>query len=108
MYKCVITQHALIFHNFNHPVNVVWYDPSKVILNPNCRTFSASVEYDCPMTGEVFINEVNQEILIDHLHNNILCPMQMKMYDVKVIDIPKYLTENPTDYTHSIVLHEKQ
>ena len=60
------------------------------------------------MTGEVFINEVNQEILIDHLHNNILCPMQMKMYDVKVIDIPKYLTENPTDYTHSIVLHEKQ
>ena len=32
--------------------------------------------------------------------------MQMRMYDVKVNDIPKYLIENPTDQTHSIVLHE--
>ena len=31
----------------------------------------------------------------------------MKMYDVKVNEIPKYLTENPTDKTHSIVMHEK-
>ena len=59
------------------------------------------------MTGEVFIIEVHQAILIDHLHNNILCPMQMRMYDVKVNDIPKYLTDNPTDQTHSIVLHER-
>ena len=46
-------------------------------------------------------------ILIDQLHNNILCPMQMRMYDVKLNDIPKYLTDNPTDQIHSIVMHEK-
>ena len=49
------------------------------------------------MTGRVFIIEVHQAILIDHLYNNILCPMQMRMYDIKVNDIPKYLTENPAD-----------
>ena len=29
------------------------------------------------------------------------------MYDVKVNYIPKYLTDNTTDQTHSIVMHEK-
>ena len=59
------------------------------------------------MTGEVFIVDFYQVILIDHLHNIILCPMEMKMYDVKLNDIPKYLTDNPTDQTHSILMHEK-
>ena len=104
---CVIGQHALIVYNFNLPVNVFGYDPSKGIMNPNGRTVSAAGAYDCPMIGEVFIIEVRQEILIDHLHNNIMCPMQMRMYDVKVNDIPKYITENPTDQTHSIFMHEK-
>ena len=77
-------------------------------MTPNCQTVSAAVVYDCPMTGEVFIIEVHQAILIDQLHHNILCPMHMRMYDVKVNYIPKYLTDNPTDQTHSIVMHEKE
>ena len=93
-------------YDFNRPVNVTGYDPSKGTMAPNCRTVSAAIAYDCPMTGEVFIIEIPQAILIDHLHKNLLCPMQMRMYDVKVNDIPKYLTGNTTDQTHSIVLHE--
>ena len=104
---CVIGQHALIVHNFNRPVNVVGYDTSKGIMTKNCWIFLAAVTYVCPMTGEVFIIEVHQTILKVHLHNNILCPMQMRIYDVKVNDIKKYLTENLTDQTHSIVMHEK-
>ena len=94
-------------HDFNCPVNVVGYDPLNGIMNPNCRTVSAAVVYDCPMVGKVFIIEAHQAILIDHLHNIILCPMKMRMYDVKVNYIPKYLTENPTNQTHSIVMREK-
>ena len=104
---CVIGQHALIVHGFNRPVNVLGYDPSKGIMTPNCRTVSEAVAYDCPIIGEVFIIEFRQAIFIDHLHNNILCPMQMRMYGVKVNEIPKYLNENPTYQTHSIVMHEK-
>ena len=101
----VIGQHAPIVHNFNRSVNVVGYDPSKGIMTLNCQTVPEAVAYDCLMKGEVFTNEVYQEILIDHLHNDILCPMHMMMYGVKVNDIPKYLTDNPTDQTHSIVMH---
>ena len=72
---CVIGQHALIVHNFNRPVNVVGYDPSKGIMTPNCRTVLAAVAYDFPVTGEVFIIDIHQVILIDQLYNNILFPM---------------------------------
>ena len=94
-------------HNLNLPVNVVGYDTSKGIMTPNCQTVLAAVSYDCARTGGGFIIEFHQAILIDHLHNNILYPIQMRMYDVKVNDIPKYLTENPTDQTHSIVMQKK-
>ena len=59
------------------------------------------------MIGEVFMIEIYQAILIDDLQNNLLCPMQMSMYDVKVNKIAKYVTDNPTDQTHSIVMHGK-
>ena len=104
---CFIGQHVLILHNFNYPVNVVGYDLSKGIMTLDCWTVSEAVAYDCPMTGEFFIIEAHQAILIDHLHNNILFPLHIRMYDVKVNDIPKYLTENPTDQTHSIFMFEK-
>ena len=94
-------------HYFNRPVNIIEYDFSKGIMTPNCQTVSAAVAYECPMTGEVFIIEFHRAILIDHLHNNILCPMYMRTYDIKVNDITKYLTDNPTDQTHSIVMREK-
>ena len=91
-------------HDFNRLVNVVVYDPLKGIVTLNCRTVPEEAAYDCSMTREVFIIEIHQAILIDHLHNNILCPIQMRMYDVKVNYISKYLTDNPTDQTHSIVM----
>ena len=34
--------------------------------------------------------------------------MQMRMYEVEVNDIPKYLTNNPTDQTHYIVIQKKR
>ena len=105
---CVIIKHALIVHDFNCPVHVVGYVPPKGIMTLNYQTVSAAVAYESPTTGEVFIIEVHQAILIDHLHNNILCPMQTRMYDVKVNDIPKYLTDNTTDQTYSLVMHKKR
>ena len=88
-YMCIICHHALTVHDFNFPVNVVGYDPLKGTMTPNRRTVLAAVAYYCPMTGEVFIIEIHQEILIDRLHNNILCSTHMGMYDVKVNDIAK-------------------
>ena len=59
---CVIGQHALIVHDFNHPVNVVGYDPLKGTMTPNYQTVLAAVAYDCPMTEEVFIIEIYKAV----------------------------------------------
>ena len=73
-------------------------------MNPNCQSVLSAVAYYCPLTGEVFIIEILQAILIDHLHNNLLYTIQMRMYGVKLNYISIYLTDNPTDQTHSIVM----
>ena len=86
---CVIGQHELIVHNFNRLVNVVGYDPSNGTMTPKCQTVSAVLAYDYTLTGEVFIIDMHQAILIYHLHNNLLCPMQMSIYGVTVNYIPK-------------------
>ena len=86
--------------DLNRQANVVGYDTLRGTMTPKCRTVLTEVAYDCPMIGEVFIIDIHQAIWIDHFHNNLLCPMQTRMYDVKVNGIPKYLTDNPTDQTH--------
>ena len=88
-------------------MDVVGYYLSKGTMTQNCRAVSAAVVYDCPMTGDFFIIDIHHSILMDNIHNNTLCPMKMRIYDVKVNDITKYLTDNSTDQTHSIVIHEK-
>ena len=89
---CVIVHHALIIHDFNRLVNVVGYDPSKGTMTPNYQIVLSAVAYDFPKTGEVFIIDIHEDIFINHLNNNILCPMKMIMHAVKVNYIPKYLT----------------
>ena len=42
---CIIGQHALIVHDFNHTVNVLAYDPLKEITNPNFQTVLSAVAY---------------------------------------------------------------
>ena len=86
---------------------VVGYDPLKGKMTTNCRTVSASFAYDCPMKGEEFIIEIHLTILIDHFHNNLLYPIQMRVYEVKVNYITKYLNDNPTDQMHQLFCMKK-
>eukprot|EP01082_Thalassiosira_pseudonana_P000056 g25.t1 g25 contig1:58370-58834(+) len=37
------------------------------------------------------------------MDNNLLCPMQCRMNGVSVNEIPKFLVDNPTNVTHSLV-----
>ena len=52
----------------------------------------------------MLIFKLNQAIHIDSMNNNLLCPMQLRMNDVKVFDCPKRLIENPNEYDHTIII----
>jgi hypothetical protein len=63
---------------------------------------SAAIAYDDPETGEVIYLVMHQAIYIKEVDNLLLCPMQMRVDDVRVEEIPKSLTENQTDLMHAI------
>jgi hypothetical protein len=100
---CVLGNDCVILQDFERTVNVVGYDDSQGVRE-GCRTVTGAVAYDDPMSGEVIIIVIHQAIHIPTMSHNLLCPMQMRMNDVRVNEVPKFLTSNPTDETHAIVL----
>ena len=64
-----------------------------------CKMVTATLAYDDPSDGTPIILEVQQAIHIPRLQHNLLCPMQLRLNEV-----PKFLTKDPTDETHAIVL----
>ena len=92
---------CLATHDFHRPIHVSGYDPNGPI-NCNLRTVSASLAYDDAASFESNILVVHQSILIPDLAHNLLSTMQLRLNAMTVIDVPRFLTENPTPLTHSL------
>ncbi len=71
---CVLGRDALILLDYNRPVIVKGYDPSRG--TKTYATVSGVLAYDDPVTGKVYHFVINQAIHIPHLNHNLLCPMQ--------------------------------
>jgi hypothetical protein len=67
-------------------------------------TVSRALAYDDPVTGKVYHLVINQAIHIPHLDHHLLCPMQCRVNDVIVDNMPKYWTSDPTDLTHALTI----
>ena len=101
---CVVGKHALIIHDYGRPVNVTGYDASEGTVAKDLRTVSAGLAYDDPRSGSVAIIVLHQAIEIPHLEMSLLCPMQLRMNDAKVDELPKFLADNPSEDTHVITI----
>ena len=100
---CVVGKHVLLFQDFNRPVNVSGYDANLGTVE-NCKTVSAAMAYDDIRTGETVMLIVHQAISLPYLDNNLLNPMQLRMNDVRVSEQAKFLTENPKDEDHALIV----
>ncbi len=69
---------------------------------------SAAVAYDDHNTGETILLKIHQALLIDDMDTNLLCPMQLRMNDVRVDEVPKFLAENPDDQSHALSFPNEQ
>jgi hypothetical protein len=49
---------------------------------------------------------IHQAIHIPHLDHHLLCPMQCRVNDVIVNDLPKFLASDPTDRTHALTIKD--
>ena len=99
---CVVGANSLVTHDYEQPVKVTGYDAMDGYKT--CKMVTATLAYDDPSDGTPIILEVQQAIHIPRLQHNLLCPMQMWLNDVGVNEVPKFLTKDPTDETHAMVL----
>ena len=99
---CVVGDNCLVIHDHNWPVNVYSYDPKDG--HRSAKTVDATVGYQDPQSGQVFILMINQAIFIDGLDNYLLCPMQCHLNGVHIREIPKFLAESPSETTHAVEL----
>ncbi len=94
---------ALIVPDYDQPVNVTGYNPAGPTAK-DLRTVTAALAYDDPATGETVILVVHQTIYIPEISHNLLSTLQVRLNDVTVNKCPRFLTDNITDLTHSIVI----
>jgi hypothetical protein len=103
-HTCVLGRDALIILDYQCPVFVVGYDQS--LGSKTYQTVSGVVAYDDPKTRRMLHLIFNQAIHILHLGHHLLCPMQCRVNDVTVNDLPKFLAANPTDQTHALTIND--
>jgi hypothetical protein len=99
---CVLGRDALIILDYQQPVSIVGY--AKCLGRKTYQTVSGVVAYDDPWTGRTLHLIINQAINIPHLDHHLLCPMQCRVNDMTVNDLPKFLAANPTDQTHALTI----
>ena len=101
--QCALGSNSLIVQVYDRPINVSGYNPSGPV-NKDLKTVSAALAHNDPVSGETLILMVNQAISIPDISHNLLSPMQLRLNDVVVNEVPRFLTEDVTDHTHSLVV----
>lgn len=101
--QCGVGSNSLIVHDYEKPINISGYNPNGPVAE-NLRTVSAALAYDDPVSGATVILLVHQAIYIPAINHNLLSTMQVCRNDVIINDTPRFLTDNVTDHTHSIVI----
>jgi hypothetical protein len=99
---CVLGRGALIIMNYNRPVSIVGYDES--LGSKTYQTMRGVVAYDDPQTGRMLHLIINQATQLPRLNHHLLCPMQCRVNDVIVKNLPIFLATDPTDQTHALTL----
>jgi hypothetical protein len=99
---CVLGCGALIILDYNRPVSVVGYDES--LGSKTYQTVSGVVAYNDPQTGRTLHLIINQAIHIPHLDHHLLCPMQCRVNDAIINNLPNFLVADPTDQMHALTL----
>ena len=85
-------------------MTVSGYDPQ--LGSREFKTVSEVLEYTHPLTGQIYNLVIHQSIQIPNLDHHLLCPMQCRVNEIIINNVPKFLMKTPTPDSHSIVAHD--
>ena len=88
---------ALEIQDYGRPVIVEGYDSS--LGSHTYRTISGVLGWVNPDTGRKYHLIVHQAICIPHMDHHLCCPMQSRVNDVIINDVPRICVKNPTHET---------
>ena len=79
--------------------------PTELSRSHHCLTLTSSgwdtlQKLQTSVKTEIIV--IHQAIYVPVMDCNLICPMQVRMNDVKLDDKPKLLTEDPTNESHAI------
>jgi hypothetical protein len=89
---------ALIMQNYDRLVKVFGYDRQQGLQR--FQMVSGILTFDHPLDGQVYHLVFHHAIHMPQLDHHLLCPMQCRVNDMIVNNVPKFLTCFPTDNTH--------
>ena len=94
----------LLIHDFGRSVDVSWWDT--IFGSVECTTISGAISYDNLISGKVSLLVYQQAIHCPRLTSRLMCPMQSRMIEVRINELPKFLAEYPDDQTHGIIVDD--
>jgi hypothetical protein len=99
---CVLGKNALIIVDHERSVSVSGYNNS---MSPvEHITVSGVIGYVHPLDGKQYYLVIHQAIHIPSLQHNLLCPMQLCINDIIINEQPKFMTEDPDNQCHALIV----
>ena len=102
---CIARENALKTHCYECQVTFTGYDKRNSLVQ--AKKDSAAQSYTKPKKGEIVLLEIDQAIHICGLKHNLLCPMKMRMNDVRILKQPRFLTDNLDERVHAIAMRDE-
>jgi hypothetical protein len=99
----VVGMEVITLQDLERPVNFSAYDPKGPVAMA-LKKISVGMEYEVPGSGRVVIIIVHQAVNLPHLPHNLLNPIQMRLNDVVVNEMPKFQCANPTNLSRTITV----
>jgi hypothetical protein len=96
----VLGKGCLLIHDTGRRVDVSGFEASLGSLT--LPIITGAVAYGHSVTSKVYILVFHQAIHCCSTANHLLCPMQCRVNDVIINDVPKICLRNPDDLAHSI------
>jgi hypothetical protein len=99
---CVVGKHAHVVLDHNQLENVTGYNQAQG--STTFKVLSAALAYASPTNGRTVILVLHQAVHIPELLVNLLCPMQMRVNDIIVNYVPRFLLKQQSATDHALVV----
>jgi hypothetical protein len=100
----VVGCEALVIDDLGINVDVCPFSPDYPAMK--VKLVDAVLQYDCPLSGRVYMLLVRNAIHVPAMKNNLIPPFILREAGITVNDVPKIQVKDPTVYDHVILFPE--